>query len=98
MPGNIDQYDSRYRSGSPQTPHVIAGQGWRQTSSPSCPRTGRPSASKTSTSIPSDGPPSEQGLIGSTGNGERKAPPTSVPPEKLMIGTRPSPTVSLSHR
>src|ERR1700731_2778778 len=86
-----------YRAGSPHTPRVIAGHGWRQTSSPSSLRIDLPLASNTSTSIPSEGPPSEQGLIGSTTNGARNAPPTSVPPEKLMIGTRRLPTVSLSH-
>src|SRR5688500_9252176 len=76
----------------------MAGHGCLHTSSPTEPRTERPSESKTSTSMPSDGPPSEHTLIGSTGYGARNAPPTSVPPEKLMIGRRRPPTVSASHR
>ena len=44
-------------------------------------------------------PPSEQVLIGSTGYGERKHAPTSVPPEMLMIGTSPRrPATSLQPR
>src|ERR687884_1577782 len=79
-------------------PRVIAGHGWRQTSSPTSPRTELPSASSTSMSIPSDGPPSEQTLIGSTGNGVRKHAPTSVPPDRLMIGTDPPPATRRSQR
>ncbi len=51
-----------------------------------------------SIAIPSAGPPSEHALIGIDGTGERKHAPTSVPPEQLMIGTRPPPTVSKSQR
>ena len=47
--------------------------------------------------MPRAGPPSEQALIGTTGVGERKHAPTSVPPEQLMIGQRPPPTSSKSH-
>src|SRR3954471_11937648 len=79
-------------------PRVIAGHGWRQTSSPPSPRTDLPSASSPSMSIPSDGPPSEQTLIGSTGNGLRKQAPTSVPPDRLMIGTAPPPATRWSQR
>src|SRR5436305_14857416 len=75
----------------------MAGHGCLHTSSPTDPRSECPSASNTSTSIPSDAPPSEHGLIGSTGNGERKAPPTSVPPEKLITGRRFRPTDWASH-
>jgi hypothetical protein len=32
------------------------------------------------------------------GSGERKHAPTSVPPDKLMMGHRPPPTSSISHR
>src|SRR5512133_2260002 len=97
-PGKRRQYVSRYRSGSRQNPRVIPGNGFRQTSSPTSPRTEFPSASTTSIAIPSAGPPSEQALIGIAGVGERKHAPTSVPPEQLMIGTRPPPTRSKSHR
>src|SRR5215216_2360748 len=76
----------------------MPGNGLRQTSSPTSSRTGRPSASTTSMAIPSAGPPSEQDLIGVAGVGERKHAPTSVPPEQLMIGARPPPTRSKSHR
>src|SRR5919108_657570 len=98
MPGKRLQYVSRYRSGSRQKPRVIPGNGLRQTSSPTSPRTGLPSASTTSIAMPSAGPPSEHGLIGIAGVGERKQAPTSVPPEQLMIGQRPPPTSSNSHR
>src|SRR3712207_8759693 len=76
----------------------MPGNGLRQTSSPTSPRTGLPSASTTSIAIPSAGPPSEHSLIGSAGVGERKHAPTSVPPEQLMIGQRPPPTRSKSQR
>src|SRR5947207_10458190 len=78
----------------------MAGNGLRQTSSPTSPvpTSELPSASTTSIAIPSAGPPTEHALIGSTGVGERKHAPTSVPPEQLITGTRPSPTVSASQR
>src|SRR4029079_19299654 len=57
-----------------------------------------PSWSTTSMSIPRAGPPSEHALIGIAGVGERKQAPISVPPEQLMIGHRPPPTRSKSHR
>src|SRR5439155_12742344 len=98
IPGSLRQYVSRYRSGSPQNPRVIPGNGFRQTSSPTSPRIGRPSESTTSIAIPSAGPPSEHALIGTAGVGERKHAPTSVPPEQLMIGQRPPPTCSNSQR
>src|SRR5436309_5805837 len=97
-PGNRRQYVSRYRSESCQKPRVIPGNGLRQTSSPTSPRTGSPSESTTSIAIPSAGPPSEQVLIGIATVGERKQAPTSVPPEQLMIGQRPPPTTSCSQR
>src|ERR671923_2938865 len=87
-----------YRSGSRQKPRVIPGNGLRQTSSPTSPRTDRPSESTTSIAIPSAGPPSEHSLIGIAGVGERKQAPTSVPPEQLMIGQRLPPTCSNSQR
>src|ERR1700738_1579661 len=86
-----------YRSSSFQTPRVIDGQGWRHTSSPTWPRTDRPVSSTTSPSTPSDGPPSEQLRMDSTGYGARNDPPTSVPPEKLITGTRPPNTSRASH-
>src|SRR6266508_721747 len=89
IPGYVDQYASTYRCSSRHTPRVIDGHGWRQTSSPTVPRTGWACSSTTSTSMPSDGPPSEQERISSTGYGARNEPPTSVPPEKLITGTRP---------
>ncbi len=76
----------------------MPGNGRRQTSSPTSPRTGRPSASTTSMSSPSAGKPSETGLIGSVIATERKQAPTSVPPDRFTIGTRPRPTRSCSHR
>src|SRR5438034_11595344 len=97
-PGNRRQYVSRYRSGSRQNPRVMPGNGLRQTSSPTSPRTGLPSASTTSIAIPSAGPPSEHALIGSARHADRKQAPTSVPPEQLMIGQRPPPTTSWSQR
>src|SRR6266516_6798509 len=96
-PGSRRQYVSRYRSGSRQNPRVMPGNGLRQTSSPTSPRTGCPSASTTSIAIPSAGPPTEQALIGIATVAERKQAPTSVPPEQLMIGQRPPPTCSKSH-
>ena len=48
--------------------------------------------------MPSAGTPREHSLIGITGIGERKQAPTSVPPERLMIGQRPSPATSNSQR
>ena len=98
IPGKRRQYVSRYRSGSRQNPRVIPGNGLRQTSSPTSPRTELPSESTTSIAIPSAGPPSEHALIGIAGVGERKHAPTSVPPEQLMIGQRPPPTSSKSQR
>src|SRR5207247_2925178 len=62
------------------------------------PTSDRPSSSTTSIAIPSAGPPTEHYLIGSTGVGERKHAPTSVPPEQLMSGQRPPPTCSESQR
>src|SRR6185503_3591752 len=86
------------RSGSRQKPRVMPGNGLRQTSSPTSPRTELPSASTTSIAIQSAGPPREQALIGIATVGERKQAPTSVPPEQLMIGQRPPPTSSKSQR
>src|SRR5262252_6480588 len=76
----------------------MAGHGFLHTSSPTSPRRGRPSSSKTSTAMPSDGPPRDIGLMGSTGWHERKHAPTSVPPEMLMTGQRFWPTTSKYHR
>ena len=70
----------------------MPGHGFVHTSSPTSPRTGWPASSNTSTAIPSDGPPNEHGDSGSTTCGERKHAPTSVPPEMLITGQRPSPT------
>src|SRR3954451_1843050 len=42
--------------------------------------------------MPSAGPPNEHGDNGCTTCGDRKHAPTSVPPEMLMTGHRPSPT------
>ena len=83
---------------SPQKPRVIAGHGCVHTSSPTSPRTGLPSASKTSIAMPSDGVPSEQTFVGITGHCPRKQAPTSVPPDRFMIGHRPPPTTSENHR
>src|SRR5438552_15695700 len=76
----------------------MPGNGFRQTSSPTSPRTDRPSESTTSIAIPSAGPPSEHALIGSAAVGERKQAPTSVPPEQLMMGQRPPPTTWYNQR
>src|SRR5581483_12445750 len=79
-------------------PRVIPGHDRLQTSSPTSPRTERPSASKTSMSVPSAGKPTETGLAGASQETERKQAPTSVPPEQLTIGMRPPPqTCSFSH-
>ena len=80
-------------------PRVIDGHGLRQTSSPTSPAgTGLPSGPSTSIAMPSDGAPSVHSLSGITGIGERKQAPTSVPPDRLMIGQRPSPPTSNSQR
>src|SRR5687767_14165494 len=44
--------------------------------------------------MPSEGVPSEQFFVGMTGHWPRKQAPTSVPPDRFMIGMRPSPTTS----
>src|SRR5438094_1092693 len=99
-PGSRRQYVSRYRSGSRQKPRVMPGNGLRQTSSPTSPvpTSELPSPSTTSIAIPSAGPPSEHALIGTDGTHERKHAAISVPPERLISGTRPPPTVSKSQR
>ena len=51
-------------AGSRQKPRVMPGSGARTTSSPTSPRTGRPSSSTTSAAIPRHGPLNEVGLIG----------------------------------
>ena len=61
------------------------------------PRIGFPSSSKTSTSMPSPGPPSVHGLSGMTGSGERRQPTISVPPLMLITGQRSPPTRSKYH-
>src|SRR4051794_8271367 len=76
----------------------MPGHGLVQTSSPTSPRTGRPASSNTSTAIPSDGPPNDIGFNGSTGCGDRKHAPTSVPPEMLITGQRPPPTTAKYQR
>src|SRR5579862_8484066 len=75
----------------------MPGHGLVQTSSPTAPRAGRPASSYTSTAMPSEGPPRVMGLSGSTGWGERKHAPTSVPPEMLMTGHRRPPITSKYH-
>src|ERR687895_1523274 len=81
-----------------QKPRVIAGHGFVQTSSPTSPRIGFPSASKTSIAMPRAGEPSEQLFVGTTGHCPRKQAPTSVPPAMLIIGRLPpSPTTSENH-
>ena len=76
----------------------MPGQGRVHTSSPTSPRMGRPASSYTSTAIPRAGPPSDMGLMGCTGWGDRKHAPTSVPPEMLITGQRPPPTTSKYQR
>src|SRR5919201_5727655 len=96
--GHRRQYVSRYRSGSPHTPLVMAGHGFLHTSSPTSPgATGLPSGPQTSTSMPSEGPRRVHGFSSVMGSGERKQAPTSVPPEMLMIGHRLPPTSSKNH-
>src|SRR5687768_16372041 len=51
-----------------------------------------------STSIPREGPPSVQALSDEIGRGDRKHAPTSVPPDRLMMGRRPLPISSNSQR
>src|SRR4051794_13569026 len=78
----------------------MPGKAFLQTSSPTSPLRTRdvPSASTTSMSMPSAGPPSEHVLMGIAGVGDRKQAPISVPPEQLMIGHLPPPTRSKSQR
>src|SRR4029079_18421758 len=78
----------------------MPGTGLRQTSSPTSPvpTSEFPCSSTTSIAIPSAGPPSEHALIGTDGTGDRKHAAISVPPEMLITGTRPPPTVSKSQR
>ena len=99
-PGSRDQYVSRNFCGSRQKPRVIAGNGRRQTSSPTSPvpTSDLPSSSTTSMAMPSAGPPTEHALIGAATVGERKQAPTSVPPVQLITGTRERPTSSNSQR
>ena len=75
----------------------MAGHGLVHTSSPTALRTGRPCSSNTSTAMPSAGPPSESGLMGATGWGDRKQAPISVPPEMLITGHCRPPTTSKYH-
>src|SRR5947208_13101485 len=73
-------------------PRVMPGHGFVHTSSPTSPGgSGFPSGPYTSIAMPSAGPPSVHGRSGVNGVGDRKHAPTSVPPEILMIGQRPSP-------
>ena len=58
----------------------MPGQGRVMTSSPTCPRTGRPFSSKQSAAMPGMGPANEQGLIGAIGKQPRMPPEISVPP------------------
>ncbi len=58
----------------------MPGHGAVTTSSPTCPRTGRPSSPKQSAAMPGMGPVNEQGLIGAIGNELRMPPEISVPP------------------
>src|SRR2546423_2614372 len=77
----------------------MPGHGLVHTSSPTVPGpTGTPRSLNTSTAMPSEGPPSDMGLMASTGCGERKQAPTSVPPEMLITGQRPPPTTSKYQR
>src|SRR5579864_8320246 len=75
----------------------MPGQGFLHTSSPTPPFRDSPSWSKTSTSIPSAGPTREHGFKGVIGKPDNKHAPTSVPPEKLMIGQRLPPTNLKNH-
>jgi hypothetical protein len=76
----------------------MPGHGLVHTNSPTSPRTGRAWSSNTSTAMPSAGPPSVIGVSASTGWGDRKQAPTSVPPEMLMTGQRPPPTTRWNQR
>ena len=58
----------------------MPGSGCRITSSPTVPRTVRPSASTTSAAVPIAGPPNEHGLTGVSGLPATIPPLTSVPP------------------
>src|ERR1700678_3353965 len=78
-------------------PRVIEGDGLVQTRYPVRPRTGRPFSSTTSVAIPGAGPPKLHGLSAWMGNGNRKQPTISVPPEMLMMGQRRRPTRSKNH-
>ena len=77
----------------------MLGHGLRQTSSPTSPGPASvPSGRNTATSIPSAGPRRVHGSSGLIGWGERKQAPTSVPPDRLMIGSLALPTSSKNHR
>ena len=58
----------------------MPGQGFGMTSSPTSPRTGWPSSSKTSAAMPGIGPANEHGLMGAMGSDARMPPEISVPP------------------
>ena len=60
-------------AGRANNPRVMPGHGFVHTSSPTAPRTGWPASSNTSTAMPSAGPPSEHGDIGSTTCGDEEA-------------------------
>src|ERR1700682_3439454 len=79
-------------------PRVTEGAGFRQTRYPISPRTDCPDSSTTSVAMPGAGAPNEHGFSDWIGNGKRKHPTISVPPEILIIGHRRFPTFSKSHR
>src|SRR5437764_8295070 len=80
-------------------PRVIDGHGFLHTSSPTSPGpTGDPSGPQTSTSMPRAGPRRVHDFSSVMGRGDRKHAPTSVPPDRLMMGQRPPPTLSKNHR
>src|SRR5260370_40680531 len=78
-------------------PRVIEGAGFVQTKYPILPRTGCPESSTTSVAMPGAGAPNEHGFSDWIGNGNRKQPTISVPPEILMIGQRRFPIFSKNH-
>src|SRR5919202_5201384 len=75
-----------------KSPRVMEGHGFLITKYPSF--VFLPTSSKTSASKPGTGHPTVQGISCITGNALNIAPPTSVPPDKLITGQRLFPTFS----
>ena len=89
-----DQYVSRKRASSPQTPRSMPGQGRCITSQPPSPSpTACPSASTISGTTPGKGSVQLPGFVGTApGIGEIMMPPVSVCHQVSTTGMRPLPT------